>query len=116
MSSISRWRKGEILRAVGMGDPRGVVLLMASNDTGNPARGKSRPTPTQRRRAQNARSPTLPRSGLVQCSITGRIKGRAAASEREAARSSLLFGLAEKVAVLLIQAIRRWGVRSLLEE
>src|SRR5258706_11680996 len=71
MSSIIRWRKGEILRAVGMGDPRGVVLLMASNDTGNPRRGKSRPTPTQRRRAQNARSPTLPRSGLVQWWITG---------------------------------------------
>src|SRR6266404_5684605 len=70
MSSIIRWRKGEILRAVGMGDPRGVVLLMASNDTGNPRRGKSRPTPTQRRRAQNARSPTLPRSGLVQWHIT----------------------------------------------
>jgi hypothetical protein len=35
MSSIIRWRKGVTLRAVGTGNPNGVVLLlMASNDNG----------------------------------------------------------------------------------
>ena len=33
MSSIIRWRKGETLRAIGMGYPNGVTwLLMESND------------------------------------------------------------------------------------
>ena len=49
MSSIIRWRNGETLRAVGMGNPNGVVLLMASNDSGKlPEKKNNKPSPISR--------------------------------------------------------------------
>ena len=73
MSSIIRWRKGETLRAVGMGYPNEVVLLMASNGIGKLSSTTASQSLSHTDKAgllKTVAATEFPRSGLVQCQLT----------------------------------------------